>query len=50
MGGAVDPVIIKALIEKIGKNAPVHHVVEHKCLRVNALGKQHANICMIRKA
>jgi hypothetical protein len=49
MGGAVDPVI-KAQIEKIGKNAAVHHVVKHQYLRVTELGKQFANICMIRKA
>ena len=41
-----DPVI-NALIEKIGKNAAGHHVVEHKYGRVTELGKQFANICLI---
>jgi Fic family protein len=39
-----------AVHEKIGKNAAVHHVVEHNYLRVTELGKQFANICLIRKA
>ena len=41
---------IKAWIEEIGKNATLHHVIEHKYLRVTELGKQFANTCVIRKA
>jgi hypothetical protein len=50
MDGAVDPVLINALIEKIGKNAAILHVVEHKYWCVTELGKQFANICVIRVA
>ena len=44
-----DPVI-KALIEAIGKNETIHHVIEHKYLRVTDLGRQFANICVVRKS
>lgn len=44
-----DPTI-KELIEEISKNEAVHHVIEHKYLRVTELGKQFARTCVIPKA
>lgn len=41
---------IKARIDEIENAKDIHHVIEHKYLRVTELGKQFANICVIRKS
>jgi hypothetical protein len=41
---------IKAMIDEIENAKDIHHVIEHKYLRVTELGKQFANICVIRKS
>lgn len=44
-----DP-FIKGLIEGIEKSPSIHHVFEHKFLRVTELGKLFANTCVLQKA